>query len=169
MKKFNYIFLILSVFLIWNCKENSNLNTATEQKNDPQPEAVKGPDSSQDLKWLQGSWLNEDKTTIETWAIQGDSLSGNVFSSAAQKITEVLSIKKVNDTWSYAARVLDQNSGNTIQFTMTKYTSGEIAFENSKHDFPNRLSYTQMDEKTIMVNISGNNNPTVEYKMFKLD
>ncbi|MBK8547123.1 MAG: hypothetical protein IPL63_06975 [Saprospiraceae bacterium] len=94
MKKFNYIFLILSVFLIWNCKENSNLNTATEQKNDPQPEAVKGPDSSQDLKWLQGSWLNEDKTTIETWAIQETAFQAMYFLRLHKKSQKYFLLKK---------------------------------------------------------------------------
>jgi hypothetical protein len=169
MKKFKYFIFLLSVLIFWSCKENSTTNNSNEQKNTGRIKTVKGPDSSQDLKWLQGSWLNEDKTTIETWAIQEDSLSGNVFSSGVQKITEVLSIKKNNNIWSYSARVIDQNSGNSVYFQMTDYSPGKMVFENTKHDFPNRLSYSQMDDKTIIVQISGNNKPTLEYKMFKLD
>lgn len=151
MKIFKCIVILAVTFLLVNCKDAPKTIAISE------------------MAWLQGSWMSEDKSSVETWAIQGDSLSGNVYSAGAKKITEVLSIKEVGNSWVYSARVLDQNEGNTIYFHLEDYSEGNLLFTNPDHDFPNSLSYSKLNDKTINIIIAGKDGQSSTFRIFKLD
>ncbi|MFZ1705475.1 MAG: DUF6265 family protein [Saprospiraceae bacterium] len=168
MKKFSLYFICL-FFIASSCRQDmASSNTETKSPNEV-GSAKTSLNTASELLWLQGTWESEDKSSIETWAVQGDSLSGNVYSASAKKIIEVLSIKKVNDFWVYSAKVLDQNQGKTIPFRLLEYSPDHVIFSNPNHDFPNKVSYTKIDSATMHIKVSDNFNKSFEYKVRRLD
>lgn len=165
MKKFNvFTFLIFFVSFI-SCKETKNAekNTTDNQEIKANSEEIRS------LSWLQGSWENEDKTSIETWAIQENQLIGNVYSIKENKIIETLSIENISGKLRYNARVLAQNDGKTISFDQKDISSNSVSFYNQNHDYPNIISYNKTTDKVLSVTISGNNGKIFSYKMNLLD
>jgi len=45
------------------------------------------------------------------------------------------------------------------------FTCNKLSFENEKHDFPNKIQYTQINENEIFVEVLGKNNEGFSYKM----
>jgi len=166
MKRFNFICILLLLFSV-SCKESAE----KMQTQSPAQTSTSAPvkiSSPQDLIWLQGSWISEDKSTIETWAIQGDSLAGNLYSGAAKKIIEVLNIKKVGKSWIYSSRGL-QEDGKNILLDLELYNTKQLVFSNPLLDYPNKVDYTRLDDRTIQITISGKTGNPSSYKIFKLD
>jgi len=165
MKKFNFFtFLIFFVSFI-SCKETKNAeNNTTENQ-----EIKANSDEITSLSWLQGSWENEDKTSIETWAIQDNQLTGNVYSIKENKIIETLSIENISGKLRYNATVLAQNEGKTISFDQKEIGSNSISFYNQNHDYPNTISYNKTSDKVLSVFISGDNGNFYTYNMTLLD
>lgn len=167
MRKFNFIWSVLLITLI-SCKESSEKEqTPTQEAVQTAPAPVK-ISSPQDLIWLQGSWMSEDKSTIETWAVQGDSLAGNLYSGAAKKIIEILSINKVGKSWIYKSRGL-QEDGKNVLLDLELYNAKQLVFSNPILDYPNRVEYTRVDDRTIQITISGKTGNPSTYKIIKLD
>ena len=167
MRKFNFIWIFLLIALV-SCKESAEKQqTPTQEAAQTAPAPVKIT-SPQDLIWLQGSWMSEDKSTIETWAVQGDSLAGNLYSGAAKKIIEILSIHKVGKSWIYKSRGL-QEDGKNILLDLELYDTKQLVFSNPLLDYPNRVDYTRLDDRTIQITISGKTGNPSTYKIIKLD
>jgi hypothetical protein len=166
MKRFSFIWIVLLVFIV-SCKESADKNQTSppETINSPAPVKIT---SSKDLLWLQGSWMSEDKSTIETWAVQGDSIAGNLYSGAAKKIIEVLNIKKVGKSWVYSSRGL-QEDGKNILLDLELYNTKQLVFSNPLLDYPNKVDYTRLDDRTIQITISGKTGNPSSYKIIKLD
>lgn len=166
MRIFNFIALLVCL-TYFSCKENSSVTDTQTKEISASTEPLK-IEKSQDLNWLQGSWISEDKSTIETWAVQGDSLAGNLYSGAVKRIIEILTIKQVGKSWIYKSKGL-QKDGKNILLDLETYNSKQLVFYNPMLDYPNKVDYTRIDDKTIQITISGKSNQPASYKMFKLD
>lgn len=160
------MFLSFIFLVFFSCKPDSSTIKPTANPDVATPVRIQ---STKDLSWLQGSWVSQDKSTIETWAVQGDSLAGNLFSSGLNKITEVLLIKKVGKSWVYISKTQDPTTGKNIILDLDYYSPGKLAFINPNYDFPNRVEYLLENEKSIRVTISGKNQNPASYSMMKLD
>lgn len=167
MTKYSFITFFLIVFMV-GCKQDKKAPEPTTSpiENSDVFKKIKSPD---DLAWLQGSWESEDKSTIESWAIQGDSLAGNMYSAQAKQITEVLSIVRVAGSWMYKTRILDPQNPRVIMLGLENSTTNKLVFSNPAYDYPNKVEYKRLDEKSMMITISGNNSNPSSYKTFKLD
>lgn len=119
--------------------------------------------------FLEGTWKIEDTESFEHWDKINDlnlrgfsyTLDDKIF-----KITEYLEISQVEDIIKYKATVLNQNSGNTIEFKMTQ-SGNTLVFENPDHDFPKMIKYQILSKDLILVEISDGKNKVFNYKLFR--
>ena len=55
----------------------------------------------------------------------------------------------------YSAAVKGQNNDKPVAFKLTTQTEKQLVFENPKHDYPQKISYTQITSDSLVAKISG--------------
>ncbi len=152
MKKTVLTLVIITIALLLNsCFKKEDQKNETESKKFSKLEEV---------KWLIGSWGNTSKegNLTETWTQKNDStLSGKTTFIAVKDtlFTETIEIIQTKDSLFYNTNVSNQNEGKTISFKLTNTSENEIIFENSKHDFPQKIMYKKIDIDSLVAKISG--------------
>ena len=113
-------------------------------------------------EWLIGTWQvgsSEEEENYEVWT----KTNGNEFVGKNFKIRELdttilenLLIKQVQDSIFYIATVIGHNNDLSIFFPLKFISDNEIVFENLKHDFPQKITYSKIDSNLMIAEISGN-------------
>jgi hypothetical protein len=111
-------------------------------------------------KWLIGNWKNQSGTTldIETWKKLNDSTyQGRSYSLAGTDTvsSEHIEIEQRGGKLHYIPTVKNQNGGKAITFILTSSTNKQLIFENPEHDFPQKITYTQITKDSLVAEISG--------------
>lgn len=55
----------------------------------------------------------------------------------------------------YIPTVKDQNVGLPIRFALASISNSQLVFENKEHDFPQMITYTQINSDSLVAEISG--------------
>ncbi len=110
--------------------------------------------------WLLGQWetKSEDGTLTETWKKANDSTySGQSFFLKGKDTIhyETILLQQVEDQLSYNANVRGQNNDKPVVFLLTETKENQLVFENEKHDYPQKISYTQVSKDSLVAEISG--------------
>ncbi len=154
MKKQFPIFTLLLLNLILSC------SPATEKEaggvNLLEPELA---------NWLVGNWefTQSQIPTFETWKKENDStLSG--YSYAVRNgdtiVTERL-LWQIREGESYYIPTVDgQNDNEAILFKLSSSLANQWIFENPTHDFPQKITYTKIDENQLTAEISAKTDST---------
>lgn len=110
--------------------------------------------------WLIGKWENVTPQGIltETWSKVNDStFQGNSF-FIKEKDTihfETIKLQQKGEVLTYNATVIGQNNNEAVAFEMTNSTEKGLVFENPKHDYPQKISYTKGANNSLTAEISG--------------
>lgn len=157
MKK--YILLALFSLTLISCKNNSESETDSElEKLETEPVA-KNYEKMQELQWLLGTWVNEftPEFSQESWTKKNDSIyMGFSFTTVSNDtvFAERISLQQKEDylflTVSDALK-----SGAPIIFTLASSDNKQFVFENKKHDFPQRIVYSQPVKDSLHAWIEG--------------
>ena len=136
--------LILLLLVIVSCK-NSDSN-----KN----EKIKA------ASWLLGNWENKsaDGNLTENWEKVNDSTFQAQSYYIKEKDTvhfESIILQQKGENLTYTATVKGQNNDKPVAFKLTTGTEKQLAFENLKHDYPQKISYTQITPDSLVAKISG--------------
>ena len=136
--------LILLLLAIVSCK-NSDSN---------EKEKIKA------ASWLIGKWENNsvDGNLEETWKKVNDSTFQAESYFIKEKDTlhfESITLQQKGEELTYSATVKGQNEGEAVAFKLTKATEKEMTFENPKHDYPQKISYTLIAVDNLVAKISG--------------
>ena len=120
------------------------------------------------LKLFPGKWKMEtDKSEFyEEWkVVEETELVGKSYSvdNGADKISEILYLKKFGDQWAYVATPEGQNIS---LFALVEYTPKKFTFENNEHDFPQRIIYEFHKDGKMTAAIEGNVNGEFKRKEF---
>jgi hypothetical protein len=112
------------------------------------------------LDWLEGTWKNESQQgrAIETWSRQNDSvLSGKSFFIIGKDTvsSESIRIEQHHQELLYIPVVKGQNDNKPVSFRLVQSGDNQWIFENLKHDFPNKISYTRIGQDSLLAEISG--------------
>ncbi len=145
--RYSFVFSLLTIF---SCK----------------PEANKI--DIQSFKWLQGTWITQDSSSLESWAFQNDEWVGNVYAPKVGKITENLRIFHNGSELVYEAKVVGQNDDKGIMFKMESTSSDSLHFVNMSHDFPNQIDYFKTSDSTLTCNVYGKQDGGKGFEMKKL-
>ncbi|TRX00978.1 DUF6265 family protein [Flavobacterium gawalongense] len=141
---FQKITLILLLLAIVSCK-----NSESNEK-----------DKIKAASWLLGNWENNsvDGNLEETWKKINDSTFQAQSYFIKEKDTlhfETITLQQKGEELTYNAAVKGQNDDKPVSFKLTTATEKELVFENSKHDYPQKISYTQITADSLVAKISG--------------
>ncbi|MBC7884366.1 MAG: hypothetical protein H7X99_02760 [Saprospiraceae bacterium] len=153
----NYKLILIHALVVFSCIQCK-----------PDHQKSTGTLNLENLKWLQGTWITVDSSSIETWAFQNKEWIGNVYSPGDGKITENLRIFNEKDVILYEATVKTQNEGKPIRFTLEGMSTDSIQFVNMDHDYPNHIDYFKMSDSTLFCNVYGHKDEGKGFVMKKL-
>ncbi len=110
------------------------------------------------LAWLAGCWTSEGREagSGEQWTQPaGATMLGMARTVKAGKTVdfEFMRIHEAPDGRLLFTAIPSGQPGAT--FTQVRMTDSEIVFENTAHDFPQRVTYRRQDEARVMASIEG--------------
>ena len=110
--------------------------------------------------WLLGNWENKatDGTLTEYWKKVNDSTFQAQSYFVKEKDTlhfESITLQQKGEVLTYTATVEGQNDDKPVTFKLTTATEKQMVFENPKHDYPQKISYTQITTDSLVAKISG--------------
>ena len=138
LKKCFNIFLLLSIIISFNCCTNS-LPESTSQN------SIKIYSEIERSSWLIWGKKNDSVFTAKSFVIVKND---TVFS-------ESIRIEQRGNSLFYIPTVKEQNQGQAVEFLLVRYNEGQLAFENLKHDFPQKITYNKITNDSILAEISG--------------
>lgn len=121
-------------------------------------------------RWLVGDWVSKSGVH-ENWAVQNDSLfAGKSFfiNGKDTMVMETIQLLQRGNELFYIPTVKNQNGGQPVSFKMIKLTDKEMEFENLGHDFPQKISYTQVGKDSLLAEISGMVNGVERSRLFPM-
>jgi hypothetical protein len=162
MKKY-LLFVFVSIALI-SCKNNSETEKAEKVIE------VKNFEEIAKLNWLLGTWTNEAETAFsqETWSKENDStFTAFSFVEAAGEtvFAETMALEQKADSLYLTVVTANQNDALPVTFKLISSKKGQFTFENKKHDFPERIIYSNPAKDSLHAWIEG----TVNDKAKKAD
>ncbi|ALU42160.1 DUF6265 family protein [Pseudoalteromonas rubra] len=112
------------------------------------------------LNWLIGNWYSENSklTFNESWSRISEKTFegyGQTYSIVKNKVVsaETLRLVEMSGEVFYLAKVA--SNALPTAFKLTSCTADSAVFENSRHDFPNKIKYQLNKSKTITAFVSG--------------
>ena len=138
-------FQVLAIIVILICTSCNN--------------AVKLPDIKK-AGWLTGTWKNSspDGTSFEIWGVENDTTySGKSFIVRGTDTLplETFKLKRTGNDIFFIPTVNEQNGGQPVFFKLTSPIGDKLVFENMKHDYPQKITYTKISNDSILAVISG--------------
>mgnify|MGYP006208561329 CR=1 FL=1 len=82
--------------------------------------------------------------------------------------SESIILAQLGETLTYKATVKGQNDDKPVFFPSTSETDKQLVFENAKHDYPQKITYTKGANNTLTAEISGNMNGKPSSEKFVL-
>ena len=140
-QKTTLILLLLSIF---SCKE-SDANEKEKMKA---------------ANWILGNWesKSDEGTLTESWSKVNDSTFQATSCFIKEKDTihfESITLQQKGEVLVYSATVIGQNNDKAVAFKQTNETPQQLTFENLKHDYPQKITYTYKTLIELAVKISG--------------
>lgn len=157
MKK-SLLFALLLI-LLNSCKNNSESEKSETE--------ITSTDKIEQLQWLLGTWTNGSgkEYSQETWAAENDStFTAYSFVEVKKKVVfaETMALEqKLGDLFLTVATA-NKKGEDPVTFKMVSSENGQFIFENKKHDFPNRIVYTNPVKDSLHAWIEGS--PNGEFK-----
>lgn len=110
--------------------------------------------------WLIGEWQNQTPEGIvkETWIKKNDStyfgISFYIIGNDTVSNESILLEQNGNNLF-YKPTVKNENHGQSVKFIKTKASQNQLVFENPRHDFPQKITYTKIAKDSLVAEISG--------------
>lgn len=126
-----------------------------------------------DTKWLLGTWEQKTpkRTVYETWKHSNDSIySGKSYLLKGKDtiVLETISLLQTSETLYYIPTVGNQNSSMPVHFKLISSLGKQLVFENPKHDFPQKITYTLITSDSLLAEISGILNNQQQNRQFPM-
>lgn len=135
----------------------TSCSQAEEQKTEEQPKEYT---ELQKAAWFLGNWENNfpEGRATESWEQINDSTYTGASLVVIGKDTvnsETIRLEERSGKLLYIPTVSDQNKGKEVVFTLTSSSDKKLVFENPRHDFPQKITYTKINNDSIVAEISG--------------
>jgi hypothetical protein len=117
-------------------------------------------DQIKSAKWLLGKWdaKTADGDLSESWKQLNDSTFQGESTFIKNKDTlhlESILLQQKGEDLFYNATVKGQNEDKAVAFKLTTKTEKQLVFENPKHDYPQKITYTLVTKDSLVASISG--------------
>lgn len=147
-KTFNYFMLLSAASIIISC------NNSGKQKH------IINYTELEKANWLIGEWQNNsaEGNNTEVWERENDSVfSGKSYYVIGKDTvsSETIRLEQNGKTLFYIPTVNEQNNRQAIKFALTSSTIKQLVFENPEHDFPQKITYEQITNDSLLAEISG--------------
>ena len=145
--------MILAATVLLSCKKDKVEDTAL-------PEVTFKELGIKKASWLLGNWGNTDgdAITTESWKKINDSVyHGESFVVVKNDtvFAETVVLEQNGSNMGYTVSVPGQNNEKPVHFDMTSIGDKTMVFENPTHDFPNKITYTNVAPDSLVAVISG--------------
>ena len=146
--------LIGLVIIVISCKKSEQKHETTKANIEREYDEIES------LKWLVGNWTNigPDQQSYENWIQKNDStltaysyttvLSDTVFQ-------ESMMVQQSSDSVYLVVSVPNQNEEKPVTFKLMPKVDKVFTFVNGKHDFPNKITYSNPVKDSIHAWIEG--------------
>lgn len=150
--KFFITVVSLTILCAWATKQANDINKA---------------------EWLIGTWENKTPkgSIYETWSKTNE----NTFSGKSYIIKEKdtivfenIQLVQEQDGLFYIPTVKNQNDGLPVRFATKTISETQLVFKNPQHDFPQIISYTQINADSLVAEISGTKNGQERKQAFQM-
>ncbi|WP_348798691.1 DUF6265 family protein [Flavobacterium adhaerens] len=117
-------------------------------------------DQIKTANWLLGKWnakIDEGELT-ESWKQINDStFQGESFFIKGKDTLhfEQITLQQKGEKLVYNASVKGQNENKAVPFTLTNQAEKQLVFENAKHDYPQKITYSLVNNDSLVAIISG--------------
>ncbi|MDP2686794.1 MAG: DUF6265 family protein [Aequorivita sp.] len=155
MKK--YLLIVLLPILLNSCKNNSETQSTETEITEENFEKI------DQLQWLLGTWTNEsgEEFSQETWSKENaSSFTAFSFTQVGKEtvFSETMALEQKGDSLLLTVLTANQNEKKPVAFKMVSSDNGQFTFENKKHDFPQRIVYTNPVKDSLHAWIEGTEN-----------
>lgn len=121
-----------------------------------------------------GEWQLQNQPVIEKWEFKDGLYQSQVMMirNSDTTITEKIRIIEKDGEYFYEATVMDHNNNSPVLFRIAESNENKVVFENPDHDFPNRITYVLINDKTINATIGGirdGKNMEIEFNYSKIN
>jgi len=112
-------------------------------------------------EWIIGTWQHTDKqgnVSYETWKkVSEKELNGKSYVIIENDTTvfEELTLLQKNDSLFYIAKVKGHNEDSPVCFSLKSLNKEKMEFENLQHDFPQKISYQNIQNDSLIAIVSG--------------
>lgn len=120
--------------------------------------APQAPASAVDeLAWLEGEWYRVTRSgeAVERWARDGDVLVGEGLIVQANETASFESLLIVSMAGELFYIAKPRENPYPVGFRLVEGASGTFVFENTSHDFPQRIIYRRTADDTMTATIEG--------------
>jgi hypothetical protein len=136
--------LILLLLVIVSCKNKNE----------------KGNEKITKANWLLGKWETKtaDGNLSESWKQVNDSTFQGLSFFIKDKDTlhnESIILQQNGEDLIYNATIQGQNENKAVSFKMISGNEKQMVFENPKHDYPQKITYTLITKDSLVAAISG--------------
>ncbi|HEX9654276.1 MAG TPA: DUF6265 family protein [bacterium] len=112
----------------------------------------------QAFEWLVGEWKSTGgkTTSCETWSRASDRTfegEGYFLKNGEKVVTEYLRIELFGNEVYYVSRV--SHNKYPVPFKLVKVDGQNVIFENTEHDFPQRIIYQRKEDGSLHARIEG--------------
>lgn len=125
------------------------------------------------FKWLLGDWHipGTESQYYEHWEAVHDSLytgTGWVMSGTDTAFFESIALRYQAGTISYTVRSTEDNAEQEVAFTLISDSDNTFIFENTAHDFPQRIVYRHPTPDSLSAYIDGTIDGTYQRSDFPM-
>ena len=158
MKNYSLLTAIALLAITSSCR---NENTSTKVPLSDDVKTRQRYDQIKEFAWLEGEWQNNtpDGLFTEKWTKETDStFTGHsvIIKDKDTVFYETIILDQKGDSLHYIVTNPKQTTADkTVSFTLKSFTADSYNFENKQHDFPQRITYTKVNNDSILCKISG--------------
>ena len=125
------------------------------------------------FNWMTGTWMDSSSTgkMVEVWNVINDSVmvGSSIYLAGLDTIFfEEISLKKINGEIYYIPSIQVEEGLQPVLFKFISFSNGEFIFENKKHDFPQRIVYSNPVKDSLVAYIDGNQKGEYRKEYFRM-
>lgn len=168
--------LLLVLLLMVSCKDNifsDKIDTeGSIEEYQSESQSVAKTEGLADLNWLLGIWENkeDDMLSRDLWR-KKDGNTFNGFSFRLYKkdtvFAEKMLLQKIHEDIRLTVITVDQTPEERVSYNLVSSKNKEFIFENKSREFPKRIAYKYVNDKSLHTWIEGTvlgENEKMEYR-----
>lgn len=123
------------------------------------------------FEWMCGKWMGEidGGRFCEEWKkVDGQTFEGRGYFIEENDtvVKELLRIEKIGRHWVYIASI---NDGRPHLFTLVENSETTWSFENTEHDFPQKITYSAQPDGKLLATVEGASNGNHQQEKYLLE